>query len=115
MTVTGKRLQADAAMQATVADCGMNIGTALDIFSIRPNPVGPDDIKVYFTVPEDATNPFFEIFTVTGARVTRVAIENSDIEQGFIRINANPLSAGIYLLTLRNDKDSVTRKLVVVI
>ena len=115
MTVTGKRLQADAAMQATVADCGMNVGTALEIFSIRPNPVGPDEIKVYFTVPENAAKPFFEIFTITGARVTRVAIENSDIEQGFVRIKTNPLPAGVYLLTLRNDKDSVTRKVVVII
>ena len=115
MTVTGKRLQADAAMLATVADCGMNAGSALEIFSIRPNPVRVEEIKVYFEVPENAPKPYFEIFTVTGSRVTQVTIQISDIDQGFIRINTNPLPAGVYFLTLRNDKDSVTRKLVVVI
>ena len=115
MTVTGKRLQADAAMLATVTDCGMHVEPTLQIFSIRPNPVRLDYIQVYFEVPENAPTPFFEIFTATGAKVTQVAIQDSDIEQGFIRINTNPLAAGVYLLRLRNDKDSLTRKLVVVI
>jgi subtilisin family serine protease len=115
MTVTGKRLQADAAMQATVADCGMNAKPGLQIFSIRPNPARLGYIQVYFEVPENAPMTYCDIFTTTGTRLTRVAIEDSDIDQGFIRINTSPLAAGVYLLTLQNDKDSVTRKLVVVI
>jgi subtilisin family serine protease len=110
ITLTGKRLQADAALKATITNCGEEPAGELEISSIYPNPVTIYDTRVFFRVNGDTTSAFFELYTTTGARIYHRSITQGEFTQGFIEFNAGALPAGIYLVTLRNSKAKVTRK-----
>lgn len=116
MTVTGRRLQADAAMLATVADCGMNVPSGIQILSIRPNPGygWQDEVKVYFQVSDDITDAFFEVFTSTGAKLMEIKVDEAIASLGFITLNGWLLPPAVYFVTLRGGGKKVTRKLVMV-
>jgi subtilisin family serine protease len=110
ITLTGKRLQADAALKATIANCGEEPTGELEIREVSPNPGTLQDTRVYFQVNGDTTSAFFEIYTTSGARVYHRSITSGEFAQGYIELNAGALPAGIYLITLRNNKAKVTRR-----
>ncbi len=115
ITVLGKRLQVDAAMEAANSDCHQAHDTKVTILSIEPNPaIYWYDSKVYFNITGNSEGAHAELYTVTGARVFDYLIQPSDIEQGYFTIRTNALPAAIYLVTLRVGDQKVTRKLVTV-
>ena len=115
MTVTGKRLQADAALNATVTDCGMNTEDGVNIVSIRPNPSAYwEGVKVYFELTGDIQDAFFEVFSSTGAKIHEIGIDDMIAELGYIQLDKSYLVPGVYFVTLRGGDQKVTRKLVVV-
>jgi hypothetical protein len=113
ITSTGKRLQVNAAMNATLVDCGQIPLGGINIFSVQPNPSRLENVEVLFEVKGDTTTAFIELYSSTGARVYQIPLSAEQFAQGSIQINTAMLPAGIYLLTLRNQKEKVTRKLFV--
>ncbi len=113
ITVTGRRLQADAALRATIEGCDMSRPSAVHILSVQPNPVRLADTRVYFEVTGDTMTAFFEMFTLDGRRLWELAIGPPDYDNGYVDMDTRSLAGGVYLITLRNKKDKVTRKLFV--
>jgi len=114
ITVTGKRLQVDAALKATITECGATTDNSVKILSIRPNPSMDEDIKVYFELTGDITEAYFELFSSNGAKKAEIEVDYEAAELGYISIHRESLLPGIYLVTLRNGDKKVTRKLVMV-
>jgi subtilisin family serine protease len=116
ITYSGKRLQVDAALRATLTDCGVPAEPTINILSIRPNPsLDAEDVRVYFEVTGDITGTYFEIFDAIGAKIAEIPVDVIDVEQGYITIDGRGIFAGVYLVTLRQGDKKVTRKLVRVI
>jgi subtilisin family serine protease len=116
ITYSGKRLQVDAALKATVADCGMPEEPTINILSIRPNPsLDAQDVKVYFEATGDITGTYFELFDAIGAKVAEIPVDVIDVEQGYITLDGRGIFAGVYFVTLRHGDKKVVRKLVRVI
>jgi hypothetical protein len=116
ITVTGKRLQVDALIQATITDCGIPLEPTIDIVSIVPNPSISIMIRVNFQVTGDITGAYFEVFDAIGAKVREdIPVDVVNAELGYIEIDPANLLAGVYFVTLRRGEQKVTRKLMVVI
>lgn len=113
ITVTGKRLQTDAAMEATNNNCAPTPDDKLEIIGINPNPAYGDYVDVLFQVVGDTANTVFEMHMTNGALVRQFAISASEFSDGLLRISTSGLPGGIYLLTLRNSTSEQTRKLFV--
>ncbi len=113
ITVTGKRLQVDAALRATVADCGVETQPEVRIRFIAPNPVSLDFARVYFELKGDTSTAFFDLYTVNGDWVNTFPITQEEFQQGYLNLDTKPLAAAIYLVTLRNKKYKATAKLFV--
>ncbi|HEY3387071.1 MAG TPA: S8 family peptidase, partial [Saprospiraceae bacterium] len=113
VTVTGKRLQVNAALQATITGCGDTSNSEINIVSIRPNPSSfASDVKVFFEVPADYSDAYFELFDAIGAKLAEIKIDFDAAEQGFISLDSRQMAAGVYFVTLRLGDNKVTRKLV---
>lgn len=110
ITVTGKRLQVDAAIKSTITDCGASTENTIKILSIRPNPADDQDAKVYFEVTGDITEAFFEIFGSNGAKKAEIEVDYEAVELGYITLHSQSLLPGVYLVTLRLGDKKVTRK-----
>jgi len=113
ITLTGKRLQADAALRVTVAECDVVVESGIRILSIAPNPVSLDFTRIYIEVRGDTLNTFFDLFMVNGARVKSDPVSLEEIHQGYLDLDTRPLAAAVYLVTLRNNKNKDTAKLFV--
>ncbi len=113
VTVTGKRIQADAAMKATNADCGTEVEPEVKIISIVPNPARLEMARIYLIVKGDTTDTFMDLFTSNGDWLNTFPVSHAEIVQGYYDLNVSPLPAGVYLLTLRNREKKNTFKLVV--
>lgn len=114
ITVTGKRLQTDAAIRRTLFSCVNMVIDSVRIISVQPNPSTSGFIDVYFAVTGDTTGAAFDLYTLNGSWIKSFAISAEEFAQGYIRFfSRDPLPAGIYILTLRNNKDQkATVKLV---
>lgn len=111
MTVTGKRLQVDAAMRETVSECDDLEVPVLRINSVRPNPSSIGDIvQIYFEVNADTTSALFDIHTLDGRLVKTYDISDAEFAQGAISFKVRPVAAGGYLVTLRNKDEKHTVK-----
>lgn len=113
ITVTGRRLQVDAALKKTLEDCGLTGEGDIDITSVRPNPVRTGSVEVQFEYTGDITNAFYEVFTATGALLGKFNLSFQDIERKSFILDTRSLPAAVYMLTLRLDDKKITRKLVV--
>jgi subtilisin family serine protease len=104
LIVTGGRLNAAAAMEATV--------TEVKILGISPNPpVG--ETFVYFESKSDTALTQVLVYTVTGALVQEYALSAEEFAQGFVRISTSGFPVGMYLVTIRNRKHKDTVRLFV--
>ncbi len=113
ITVTGKRLQVDAALKATVTDCGASTESTVQILSIRPNPsFYYIDVRVYFEVTGDITGAYFELFDAHGKKYAEIPVDIVNATEGFIELDSLSLYPGVYFITLRKGDQKVTRKLV---
>lgn len=113
ITTIGKRVQVDAAMEATIKDCGGNTASGISISSIRPNPAGPDGARVYFGIQGDSTDLVFHLYSATGALIYEIEVLPTEMEQGFLDLQTRSLPVGVYMLTLRQKDKKATRKLVI--
>ncbi len=113
ITVTGRRIQVDAALKKTLEDCGLTGEGEIDITSVRPNPVKTGSVEVFFEYTGDITDAFFELFTVTGAKLGQFTLSFQDIERKSFVLDTRSLPAAVYMLTLRLDDKKITRKVVV--
>ena len=113
ITTTGKRVQVDAAMQATLTDCGVITEESVRIRFIAPNPAIENFAKIFFEVKGDTSTATLDLYTVSGALVSSDPISQEDYQQGYIYIDTKPLASAIYLVTLRNNKNKATAKLFV--
>jgi subtilisin family serine protease len=111
ITLTGKRLQVDAAMNRTISPCAVPDGSEVEIYSLYPNPSVNGESRVFFEVRGDTTSSFFEIYSADGKQVDHVPISSLEFEQGFIVLRTTPWAPGIYFVTLRNNKAKATSKL----
>ncbi len=116
ITVLGKRLQVDAALEAAGSDCDQPNQVDVTIQSIQPNPTsGSLTTKVYFSIAGDPAGAHAELFTVTGAKVFDNPLEQADLDRGYFIIEAIRLMPAVYILRLWVGDHKVTRKLVVAI
>ena len=113
ITVTGKRLQVDAALKATVTDCHQPVEAGIKITSITPNPAGFELARIKFITGSDSLNMSIDVYTDAGARVKSIQLTPEEVHQGFYDIDTRPLAAAIYLVTIRNSKEKYTAKLIV--
>ncbi len=113
ITVTGKRLQADAALKAAMAQCSNVVEPILRIVSISPNPVRLAVAKVNIHVRGDSTNVVYDVYTANGALVRSSPVTIDEIHQGYFLFDTKPLAAALYMVTLRRNKEKDTFKLVV--
>lgn len=113
LTVLGKRINAAAAMEATMeGGCNNPAPNRVSITSVSPNP-SPGETLIYFSVEGDTSTAYLELYTVTGALLNKFLINGAEYQQGFIRLNTPPLAAGIYLITVRNNKEKDTARIFV--
>jgi hypothetical protein len=110
ITVTGRRLQVDAAIKSTITDCGASTENSVKILSIRPNPAKDEDAKVYFEVTGDITEAYFEIYGSNGVKKAEIEVDYEAAELGYITLHSQSLLPGMYLVTLRIGDKKVTRK-----
>lgn len=116
ITVTGKRIQVDKALESANADCDQPHQVDVTIQSIQPNPTsGSGTTKVYFSIAGDPAGAHAELFTVTGAKVFDNPLEQTDLDRGYFIIEAIRLMPAVYILQLWVGDQKVTRKLVVAI
>ncbi len=114
ITVTGKRLQADAAVKAAAEDCTSHGDeTYVEITYIRPNLVRSGYVNVGFTATGDTTNAVMQLYSINGAEIAHYSISADDFLQNRVQIDAGPLPAGTYVVTLRNGKLKSSDKFVV--
>ncbi len=117
ITVTGKRIQMNAAMQETLElNCDEPESGSLKIVSLYPNPPKQDQhVTVRFEVAGDTSEVFLEIYTVAGAMMAHydVTAENFADGLGNIDLNTAGLPPAIYLVTIRRGKEKDTVKLFV--
>jgi subtilisin family serine protease len=117
ITVTGKRLQVDAAIKAATEDCNPHAETYVEITYIHPNlsiVFAEDHVNVGFKATGDTTNAFMQLYAVNGAEIAHFSLSQEDFLQKFVRINISSLPAGTYVVTLRNGKLKSSAKFVVV-
>lgn len=113
ITVTGKRLQTDAAIKAAVAQCSTEVEPVLRIVSIFPNPASLEMVKVHVLVRGDSSNVTCDVYTTTGALVRSFPVTSDEINQGYFFLDTKPLAAALYMVTLRRNKEKATTKLFV--
>jgi subtilisin family serine protease len=113
ITVTGKRIQTDAALRQTVAACGVESNPAVLIKYILPNPVRSDVAKIYFEVRGDTSTAYIDVYTTAGARVKSFPINQEEFQQGYVELDTKPLAAALYFVTIRSKKYKSTNKLFV--
>jgi subtilisin family serine protease len=113
MTLTGKRLQTDAALKATITECSTTVVESIRILGVSPNPASLEWAKVYFEVKGDTSSAVFDLYSINGARINSFPISTAEFQQGYIEIDTGPLAAAVYLVTLRNKKQKATSKLFV--
>ena len=113
ITLTGKRLQVDAAINETLLACDPSLGTGVNITSVWRNPSHVGDlVKVFFEVKGDTSSALFDVYTLDGKLITTYPINAAEFTQGYITIRVMPVPSGMYLVTLRNKKEKDTVKLV---
>lgn len=113
ITVTGKRLNVEAAMAESIATCDTLGEPGVSIISVQPNPTLQGPIKVIFAITGDTTSAFFELNSLDGKLIKSFPISSAEFSQGYIELFARePLPAGLYLLTLRNQKKKSTVKII---
>ncbi len=113
ITTTGKRLEADAALGATNQHCAPDTEDEIRILRIGPNPANGEVVEVGFEVAGDTSTAFFDLYAANGAKLFHFPIDASQFASGTIRVPTETLPAGVYLLSLRNQKQKVTKKLFV--
>jgi subtilisin family serine protease len=111
ITTTGKRVQVNAAMQATLTDCGVITEESVRIRFIAPNPSRENFAKIYFEVIGDTSTASLDLYSVNGTLVSTDPISQEEFQQGYIYLDTKPLASAIYLVTLRNKKNKATAKL----
>jgi hypothetical protein len=113
ITVTGRRLQTDAAVKATLNECQPQTESSVKINYVRPNysSEGSEQIQVGFDVKGDTTKAFFELYTMSGARVAQYAISPEQFLAKEIIINTKSLPAAMYVLTLWSGKLKSSEKI----
>jgi serine protease len=113
ITVTGKRLQTDAALKAALSECNSPVEPVLRIISISPNPASLEMAKVNIQVRGDSTNVAYDVYTTNGDLVKSMPLTIDEIHQGYFLFDTKPLAAALYMVTLRRNKEKVTAKLFV--
>jgi hypothetical protein len=113
ITRTGRRLQVDAAMDATAENCNPTPDDNLEIFHISPNPADGDHFGVYFEVVGDTASAVMEMHMVNGSLIRSIDLDGEMFENGEVRFSTTGLPPGIYLVTLRNSASRITRKVFV--
>ncbi|MFZ1678429.1 MAG: S8 family peptidase [Saprospiraceae bacterium] len=113
ITVTGKRLQTDAALKAALSECSSNVEPVLRIISISPNPSSLEMAKVNIQVRGDSANVTYDVYTTNGALVKSGEVTTDEIHQGYFLFDTKPLAAALYMVTLRRNKEKDTMKLFV--
>lgn len=113
LTVTGKRLQADAALRATDENCSPTVEDKIEILYVGPNPVHQEQVHVGFQVVGDTSTAYFELYAVNGMKLAHFPIRSEEFASQQLLVPTATLPAGIYMLSLRNQKQKVTRKIFV--
>ncbi|MBK9984418.1 MAG: S8 family peptidase [Saprospiraceae bacterium] len=113
ITVTGKRIQTDAAIKAALAQCSTSVEPVLRIISIFPNPASLEKVKVHVLVRGDSTNVACDVYATNGALVRSFPVTSDEINQGYFLLDTKPLAAALYMVTLRRNKEKDTFKLFV--
>lgn len=111
VTLSGRRLQTDAAVKAAFTDCSNVVVPVLKIISIAPNPVSLDIARVFIKVRGDSTDVNYDIYTTKGDRVKYGKVTSEEINQGYFLLDTKPLAAALYMLTLSRNKEKDTAKL----
>lgn len=105
LTVTGKRLQTDAAVRKTTELCRSNVTPGVRILSVRPNPPVSDLVQVYFEVVGDTSTAIFDLFSANGSLINSYPISSQEFQQGYLSFRTLPLVSGVYFISLRNKKE----------
>jgi len=113
ITVTGKRLESDAAMRAASEDCTSHAETFVEISYIHPNLVHLGYVDVGFKATGDTTNAHMQLYSVNGSEIAQYSISADDFLKKYIRINTASLPIGTYVVTLWNGKLKSSSKFVV--
>lgn len=113
ITLSGKRLQADAAMQTLLGTCGGNIQNKAFIRFISPNPAGSGKTKLFFEILGTNSKIYLEIYSLNGVQIQNSILNPEELIQGFITINTKDLPAGLYFVTLRDENNIQTTKIIV--
>ncbi|HZV71995.1 MAG TPA: S8 family serine peptidase [Saprospiraceae bacterium] len=113
ITVTGKRLQVDAALKAALDECNSVVVPLIRVISVAPNPVTRELAKVSILVRGDSTNVFYDLYAANGDLVKSGQVKPEEIEQGFFMLDFKPLAAAVYMLTIRRGKEKDTLKVFV--
>jgi len=113
ITVTGRRLQTDAAIRAATEDCNPHQETYVEISYVRPSLIHEGIVNVGFKATGDTTNTFMKLYSVNGAEIAHLLISEDDFLQKRVQIPVSSLPIGTYVVTLWNGKLKSSSKFVV--
>ncbi len=112
-TLSGKRLQIDAAMRILLDQCQGNVQNETQIRFLAPNPVTTGKTKLFFEITEWNSQIYYDIYSVTGSKIQSELISIEEYNQGYIDINTKSLAFGLYFIVLKNFDQIDVAKLVV--
>jgi hypothetical protein len=114
ITLSGKRLQTNAALQYAVNECEGRHQQKLLIRFIIPNPSASTGIKIYFEVIGRNQNDIqVELYSINGVKIYNSFLSQDDLDQGYFVFPEIALPSNIYLVSLMMDKEVQTAKLFV--
>lgn len=113
ITLSGKRLQTDVAIEALDQECeGIQQPKPLIRF-ISPNPTWSGTTNLYFEISGDPGEVLVELYTIDGIKIQSSVLQPEDYVHGFLSVDTGALPGGIYLVSLRSGKEFDTVKLFV--
>ena len=113
ITLSGKRLQVDAALLALQNECEENPSSKASIRFLAPNPTNSGSVKLYFETSGVFSNTTIKLYSINGIMMQNTSLSNEDYRQGYTTIKTGSLPYGMYLVELTNINQSEIAKLIV--
>lgn len=113
ITVSGKRLQVNQALETIKSYCTEPIQLNDLINFLAPNPTGNGRAKLYFKSYDFRTKLLFEIYSLTGIKIQSRLVEEAEFQHGFITIDTRQFPSGVYIVSLQDDDSIESLKLIV--
>lgn len=113
ITLSGRRLQADAAISGVLAPCINMDKESISIRFVRASPNNNRDIYVNFEFTHLKSGLEISLYSSNGVRVYTRRLNDSEMLNGIFKVDTDSLVSGIYFLSLEGSNSVSTSKILV--